>query len=141
MEVVVVGSQLIREWVYSTLKTDPTLSGLVSGRVFLQGSVLSAQQAKPYLVYHFGNQTDEGMYDEDNFQPSRQFLQVFMHVDQGDYGPVDDIADAVKAALLSVAGRPPMLVGMQYLETSQDLQDNLLQTFFRYARFQIAQAK
>lgn len=135
------GSQLIREWVYNTLKTDTALTDLVGGRVLLQGSVLSAQQTKPYLVYHFGNQTDEGMYDEDNFQPSRQFLQIFMHVDQGDYGPIDDIADAVKVALKSTTNRPPYLIYIQYLETSQDLQDNILQTFFRYARFQIAQAK
>lgn len=89
------------------------------------------------MVHHFGNNTDEGMYDEDNFKPSRQFLQVFIHCLQGDYGPIDEIIPLVKAALASREGRPANLVSVQYLETSQDLQDDQLQTYFRYMRFQL----
>lgn len=126
-----------RAWVHSRLSTDVDLSTVVGNRVIQQGAVLSAQAVKPYLVHHFGNNTDEGMSDEDNFQPNRQFLQIFIHCDQGDYGPIDEIMPLVKRALMDRAGRPPSLVGVQYLETSQDLQDDQLQTYFRYMRFQL----
>jgi hypothetical protein len=106
-----------------------------------QGAVLSAQTIKPYLVHHFGNNTDEGMYDEDDRRPNRQFLQVYVHSAQGDFGPVDDLIPLVKDALTSLEGRPDNLIHVQYLETSQDLQDDLLQTYFRYIRFQLILAR
>lgn len=127
-----------RAWVHQTLSSFGPLSAVVADRVFQQGSILTAQKPKPYLVHHFGNATDEGMADEDNFRPNRQFLQIFIHVDQGDFGPIDDLAPLVKAALSQLAGRPAQLIAVQYLESSQDLQDDLLQTYFRYLRFQLA---
>lgn len=126
-----------RAWVHSTLKNDPGLTEIIGGRVTQQGAVLSSQATKPYLVHHFGNNTDEGFYDEDSFKPNRQYLQVFIHCEQGDYGPIDDIIPLVKVALSTLAGRPASLIHVSYLETSQDLQDDLLQTYFRYMRFQI----
>ena len=131
----------IRTWVHQALSTDDALVGMVGDRVFQQGSMLTAQQLKPFLVHHFGNSTDEGMYDEDNFRPSRQFLQIYIHVDQGDYGPVDDLMPLVKSALSKIAGKPTDLISVRYLETSQDLQDDLLQTYFRYMRFQLILAR
>lgn len=134
-------SSPVRTWVHTRLSTDAGLVAVTAGRAYQQGSILSAQVTKPYVVHHFGNNTDEGMYDEDNFQPNRQFLQVYLHCDQGDYGPVDDLMPLVKAALLSHAGRPTNLIHVQYLETSQDLQDDLLQTYFRYMRFQLIHSR
>lgn len=131
----------VRSWVHTRLSADTSLTAVVGGRVQQQGAVLTAQTVKPYLVHHFGNNTDEGMYDEDSFQPNRQFLQVFIHVPQGDYGPIDDICPLVKVALSSLASRPASLIHVQYLETSQDLQDDLLQTYFRYMRFQLIQSR
>ena len=127
----------VRAWVDYTLLNSAYTQPLTADRVFQQGSILTAQHVKPYLVHHFGNRTDEGMSDEDNFRPSRQFLQIYMHVDQGDYGPIDEIQEQVRLALSTLSGRPAQLAGVQYLETSQDLQDDLLQTFFRYMRFQL----
>lgn len=131
-------SSPVRTWVHTrltSLSPDPVKE------VWQQGAVLSAQVPRPYLVHHFGNNTDEGMYDEDSFKPNRQFLQVFLHCDQGDYGPLDDLLPQVKTALMSLAGRPSDLIHVQYLETSQDLQDDLLQTYFRYMRFQLILAR
>lgn len=136
-----VASSPIRTWVHHQLTTFAGLSAITGARVWQQGAVLTAQESKPYLVHHFGNNTDEGMYDEDSFQPNRQFLQVFIHTNQGDYGPIDDIIPYVKQALLALAGRPLDLIGVQYLETSQDLQDDALQTYFRYMRFQLILAR
>lgn len=127
----------VRAWVQHRLATDPGLLPVVAGRVMQQGAIISAQATKPYLVHHFGNATDERMADEDNFRPNRQFVQIYIHVPQGDYGAVDDLAVLVKTALLSKAGAPPELVAVQYLESSQDLQDDILQTYFRYLRYQL----
>jgi hypothetical protein len=127
----------VRAWVHSTLRDDPNLLPVIGGRVNQQGAVITAQNVKPYLVHHFGNDTDEGYYDEDSFKPHRQFLQVFIHTDQGDYGPIDEIVPLVKRALISGSNKPSSLIAVTYLETSQDLQDDLLQTYFRYTRFQL----
>jgi hypothetical protein len=130
-----------RTWLYNTLISNPALSAVIADRVLQQGSVLSAQRVKPYLVLHFGNNTDEGMADEDNFRPNRQFVQIYIHVEQGDYAPIDDIMDLVDTALTNRLGRPDNIVHIQYLETSQDLQDDLLQTYFRYMRYQLANSR
>lgn len=134
-------SSLTRAFVHTQLSTDASLSAIIGGRVLQQGSIITAQTVKPYLVHHLGNATDEGMADEDNFQPKRQFLQVFIHVAQGDYGPIDDLEPLVRAAMMQRTGRPAELVAVQYLETSQDLQDNTLQSYFRYLRFQLMQTR
>lgn len=134
-------SSPVRTWIHGQLTNYPSLAAIVNGNVWQQGAILTAQTAKPYLVHHFGNNTDEGMYDEDNCQPSRQFLQIYIHADQGDYGPIDDVIPLVKAALTSRTGRPADLIHVQYLETSQDLQDDLLQSYFRYIRFQLILAR
>lgn len=134
-------SSPVRTWVHTRLSTNGPLTAVIGGRVWQQGGVLTAQTQKPYLVHHFGNNTDEGMYDEDDRKPNRQFLQIFVHGEQGDYGPVDDIIPLVKAALMDLAGKPADLNQVVYLETSQDLQDDLLQTYFRYIRFQLILAR
>lgn len=131
----------VRAYLYNLLKTDTGLNAVIAGRVYQQGAVLTAQQAKPYIVFHFGHQTDEGMFDESGMQPNRQYVEIYLHTNQGDYGPLDDLVDLVKTAMTSRVGRPANLIHMQYLETSQDLQDTLLQTYFRYMRYQLIQSK
>jgi hypothetical protein len=112
---------------------------VTGGRSYQQGSVLSGQVQKPYVVHHFGNNTDEGLCEEDDaVLPNRQFLTIYLHTAQGDYGPLDDMMPLVKGALFSLADRPSSLIQLRYLETSQDMQDDLLQTYFRYMRFQLA---
>jgi hypothetical protein len=104
--------------------------------------LITAQQAKPYLVFHFGHHTDEGIASEDSrYAPSRQNLEIYIHVAQGDFGPVDDLTSLVSAAMQSRVGAPSNFIHAQYLETSQDLQDSLLQTYSRYMRYQLIQAR
>lgn len=131
----------VRQWVHTRLTTEPGLVAVIGDRVWQQGAILTAQTAKPYLVHHFGNNTDEWGSEDEDYKPNRQFLQIFIHCDQGDFGLVDDIIPLVKAALLNREGRPDNVIHVQYLETSQDLQDDLLQTYFRYMRFQLILAR
>lgn len=129
-----------RTFVYSMLTTHAPLTALVGNRVYQQNSLLSAQTTKPYLVYTFGNNTDEGMGDPDSFRPGRQFGQVYIHDEPGDYSRIDDIVVALKNAFLAT---PPSgnVCGIQYLETSRDLDDSTLESIMRYVRFQLATAR
>lgn len=128
-----------RQFVYSRLQ-DPAILAFVGDRTFLQGSLLSAQIAKPFVVYTMGNNTDEGMSDPDTFMPSRQFFQVYVHDELGDYARLDDLIQVVKEVFLG----PPYAIGVcgvQYLETSRDLTDDALKTSMRYVRFQLATSR
>lgn len=129
-----------RAFVYDTLSTFPGLAPLVQDRIFQQGSVLTAQTVKPYLVFTMGNNTDEGYSDLDSFRPARQFFQVFIHDEVGDYARIDEIVKQLKQAFLAapVSGD---VCGVQYLETSADHDDPTLASIMRYVRFQLAVAR
>ena len=129
-----------RQFVYNVMTGYAPLTALVGTRVMQQGSLLSAQTVKPYLVYRMGNNTDEGMADPDSKRPGRQFFQVYIHDEVGDYTRIDDIVKHLKDAFL--AAQPSGDVcGIQYLETSGDLDDPTLESIMRYARFQLATAR
>lgn len=127
----------LRIHIQNALSNYAPLTALIGDRVFSQGALLTAQITKPYVVHTMGNNTDEGMYDRDSFRPNRQFFQVYVHGDKGDYLMIDDVVPLVKEALIDtpVSGS---VIEVRYLETSQDLEDNILQTYMKYVRFQAA---
>lgn len=128
-----------RQFIYDTLQVS-SVADKVGDRVFQQGSMLTGQNFKPFLIYTVGNNTDEGMSDPDTYQPSRQFFQVYIHDDVGDYAQIDDLVNIIRDAFLT-ASLPLNVSGIQYLETSRDLDDPTLQTIMRYMRFQLAMAR
>lgn len=129
-----------REFIHGVLANTPGISSVVGERIFQQGSLLSAQTVKPYIVYTMGNNTDEGMADLDSFRPSRQFFQVYYHDLVGDYSRIDLLVQATKQAFLAAATTDDVC-GVQYLETSRDLDDPTLESIMRYSRFQLALAR
>lgn len=128
-----------RQFIFDTLQTTP-VANIVGDRVYQQGSLAEAPRFKPFLIYTMGNITDEGMSDPDAFQPSRQFFQVYIHDEVGDYSKIDDLVKIIRDVFLT-AGLPDDVSGLQYLETSRDLDDPTLQTIMRYMRFQLAKAR
>lgn len=128
-----------RKFVYDLLN-QPGLQSFVQDRVFQQGSLLTAQTLKPFLVYSMGNNTDEEMSDPDNFSPCRQFFTVWVHDDEGSYDLIDDIVNEIKRTFLT-APTSGSVCGVQYLETSADHDDPTLQSVMRYVRFQLAQSR
>lgn len=129
-----------RAFVYGVMTESALLTSSVGDRIFQQGSLLSAQTVKPYIVYNMGNNTDEGMSDPDSFSPSRQYFQVYLYDEVGDYSRIDDLIAELKRAML--AAQPTGDVcGVQYLETSRDLDDPTLEAIMRYVRFQLAIAR
>lgn len=129
-----------REFIYGTMANSPVINTLVGERIFQQGSLLTAQIEKPYLVYTVGNNTDEGMSDPDSFQPARQFFQVYVHDEVGDYSRIDNIVMNLKLAFLT-ATLTDDVCGVQYLEASRDLDDPTTESIMRYVRFQLAMAR
>lgn len=123
-----------RSWLYNTLLNDGPLSAVVADRVIQGGGLRDANVTVPFIVYHLGNDTDENLA-ESGPAPHRQFFQVYVHDDSGDYTRIDNIGYLVKNALRNGTDRGDILT-IRYLETSQDLSDETLNTIFRYLRFQ-----
>ena len=123
-----------RSFLNQLLRNDPTLAGLVSNRVFQGGAMTTANTPKPFVVYHIGNNTSEGLSDE--HPASRLFFQVYIHDQPGDYVRIDDIGDQVKALLVGKGSPADHIITTRFLERSQDLDDQTLGTIFQYLRFQ-----
>jgi hypothetical protein len=128
-----------RQFIWDVLNTE-SVTNLVGDRIFPQGSLLTGQIQKPFLVYTVGNNTDEGMADPDSFQPSRQFFQVYIYDEVGDYTRIDSIIKVLKNAFLT-SPTSGDVCGIQYLETSRDMDDSTLESIMRYMRFQLAMAR
>lgn len=125
-----------RTWLYSQL-----VNGVpsVNGRVFAKKSMTSSIEEHPYLVYKLGNSTDEGL--SETVQADRQFIQIYVHdyFDEktADYILIDSVLAEIRAALHLASSAEDGVIAVQYLETSQDLNDETLNTVMRYIRFQL----
>ena len=60
--------------------------------------------------------------------------------DSADYMLIDKVLAEVKAALVGQQSGDDLVWNIEWLETSQDLNDDTLNTVFRYARFQMVKA-
>lgn len=123
------------------LTTNGPLVAFCNGRVYAAGGLRDADLTTPYIVYHIGNATDEQMADDEqlveiNRSPRRQFFQIYIQDQPADYSLVDQGVGLVKAAIRGVGSPTDNIITTRYLETSQDLNDDVLGTIFRYVRFQ-----
>lgn len=130
-----------RTWLYRKLTAaeHDELRALVGDRVFAKKSMTSSVEAHPYIVFKLGNATDEALAETVDVQ--RQFIQIFVHdyTDEtvGDYQKIDDIIAELKTILQNCSSAPDRVISVQYLETSQDLNDETLSTVMKYVRFQL----
>lgn len=133
-----------RTWLYNQMATNTALVSLVGGlenpRIFAKKSMTSSVEDHPYIVYKLGyNASEQLSEDPDVPDPERQFVQIFIHDfhdrETGDYGKIDEVITALKHALAKKDG--PGIYFVRYLETSQDLNDDTLNTLMKYVRFQI----
>lgn len=130
-----------RHFIYSRLIL-PEVADLVGGptdpRIFAKKTMTSSIERHPYIVYKLGNDTAEELSEERDL--TRQFFQVWVHDyfdgDTADYDRIDTIITAVKGVFKNAGGVPGVWT-TRFLETSQDLNDDTLNTIFRYARFQL----
>ena len=129
----------LRTWLYGKL-TDPAdteLQALIGTRVFAKKSMRSSVEEHPYLIYKMGNDTTLDFSEE--FAPHTQFFHIFVEdyadVETADYMKIDSIIRLLKSRLDQAVAPSEGVIRINYLETSQDLDDNTLQTVFKYIRF------
>lgn len=124
-----------RTWLYGKLTSTPG----VGGRVFAKKTMTSSIEQHPYMVYKFGNNTNEELAE--TVDTSRQFVQVYIHdfadKEVGDYTKIDQIIKSLKANLVNQSSAEDGVLTVIYLETSQDLNDDTLNTVMKYVRLQL----
>lgn len=132
-----------RRFVYNTLSNYEPLTDLIgeaTPRIFAKKTMTSSVEEHPYIVYKLGN---ESVIDlaEDHQQFSTQFLQIWVHdfsaQDVADYALIDTIISKIKDAFKLQRNPEDGVWAIRFLETSQDLDDDTLNTVFRYVRFSI----
>lgn len=118
------------------LTQDFDLNNMFAGRVFQGESLQNSTQVKPFLVYRLGNDTSEQLSEED-VHPHRQFFLVYVHDVPYDYQKVDEGCSLVIRAFRGWTSAADNIMQVRYLETSRDLYDSVLDTVYRYVRFQL----
>lgn len=136
----------VRTWVYSRLVGRQQLVDMIGGnnpRVFAKKSMTSNREDHPFIVYKLGFSANENLAEElpDGKIVQRQFIQVWVHdysdTEVADYGLIDAVIKQVRLALHNQSSSEDGVIICQYLETSQDLNDETLKTVMKYARFEI----
>lgn len=125
----------MRQFIYDALRLDSGIEAIVEDRIFQGESMDAAELKRPFLVYRVGNETNE-LFSEDAQMPHRVFFQVYIHDNPSDYMRIDDLANLVRAALVGGPYPDYKILRVNYLETSRDLDDDVMRTIVRYVRFQ-----
>jgi len=124
-----------RTWLYGKIASTPG----VDQRVFAKKTMTSSIEQHPFMVYKFGNNTNEELAED--VDASRQFVQIYIHdyadKETGDYTKIDEIIRWLKQNLRNQSSAEDGVLTTIYLETSQDLDDDTLNTVMKYVRFQL----
>jgi len=128
-----------RHFIYGQLSSPGITSLLAHGinSIYAKKTMTSAVEDHVYLVYKLGNDTAEELSEDTSI--TRQFFQVFVHDyfdgETADYDKIDDVITMIKRVFKNANGSG--IWTTRFLEASQDLDDDTLNTVFRYARFQL----
>lgn len=134
-----------RVWLYEGL-TSAGLASLLGGanpRVFAKKTMTSNQEDHPFAVYKLGFSANEDIAEvmPDGRDVYRQFVQIWVHdyhdTDTGDYMLIDEILKLIKQTFHGQSSAAHGVISCKYIETSQDLNDETLNTLVKYARLQL----
>jgi len=131
-----------RSFVYGTL-CESEVANLVGGtdnpRIFAKKTMTSSIEDHPYIVYKLGNETPEMLNEE--LEVTRQFFQVWVHdyhdSDIADYERIDEVIEAIRKAFWIKGSKEEAVWITIWEETSQDFNDETLNTIFKYVRFRM----
>lgn len=138
----------MRAWLYDLLTQHPPLQAAVEAtpsemldRVMPRRSEETINLPKPWLMYGLGNATSEDLSDSTAKDPQdknaeRQFFQIWIHDEGGDFNKIDDIARIVIALVTGAESPEDGVLTVRYLETSAEFSNETYNTNFRYIRFQ-----
>ncbi len=133
-----------RVWLYEQLTEFPGLVTIWGDRVFAKKSMTSNREEHPFGVYKLGYAANEDIAEEmpEDKDVYRQFAQVFIHdysdEKTGDYMRIDDIIYQLKLAVHGKGSAEHGVINCKVIEVSQDLNDETLNTVFKYVRLQLA---
>ena len=130
-----------RTFIYRTLVNNPGVTSLVGGaanpRVFAKKTMTSAVEEMPFIVYKLGVESNLDIAEDERLV--RQYLQVWVHdvdsEDHADYMRIDEVLSAVKESLHLASSISDGVISSEFIETSQDFNDDTLNTLFKYSRF------
>jgi len=133
----------MRAWLYDLLVGSAELQvamGYSADRMSAQVMPRRSQETfnilKPFIVYGLGNNTNEDLAEDTDHEAHRQFFQIWIHDDGGDFGRIDDIIEVVKRLLTNASSPVDHVTQVRWLETSQEFNNETYNTLFRYVRFQ-----
>jgi hypothetical protein len=138
----------MRVWLYDTLVADTALRTLLGVEVAddaTMGLRIKPRQSEtrippdeeiPFIIYGLGNETNEGLAEANDHVAERQFFSIWIHDRGGDYTLIDSIVARVKVIFKEVSAPSYQVTMINYLETSQEFENQTYNTLFRYVRFQ-----
>jgi hypothetical protein len=138
---------MIRVWVYDTLKGSTplrTLLGYTALEMATQVMPRESQQVvpkKPFIIYGLGNNTNEGLSEDPGHKADRQFFQIWIHDEGGDFARIDSGVEIIKTLFQNAFHVPSMVSHTNWLETSQEFSNETYGSIFRYIRFQAIVSK
>lgn len=119
----------MRQLVFDLLSGDVQLNDAVNGDIY-QVNAYENVPPRPYIIFRLSTETPR-----QSFARSIN-LQVWIHDDEGDYSRIDDLLEQVKDILLAEEGTGD-LFAFEWIDSSEDLWDDVSNTIFRYGRFEI----
>lgn len=136
-------SSALRTFLYDRLYTCQPLQTLwgvdeqgLKSRVYPRRSQFVVPQTKPFLIYGLQTLSNEALAEDQDHRAERQFFQVWIHDEDGDYSVIDDTIPVIIKCLVNATHPPANVSGVNYLETSQEFNNETYGTAFRYIRFQ-----
>lgn len=131
-----------RSFVYKTMVGSPAILEYVdevNPRIFAKKTMTSSVENTPYIVYKLGNETPELQTEE--FEASGQYFQIWVHDfsdrDVADYTRIDEVIATLREIFWLKNSKEEEVWITNWVETSQDLDDDTLKTIFKYVRFQM----
>lgn len=134
---------LLRQFIYQRMTGSDDLKtwlGVgeeesISDRIMPRASQTTITGPRPFIIYGLGNITNE-FQSEDGVRAYRQFLQIWLHDEGGDYSRIDNGLEVVKTLFVNAQSADCDLTTINWLETSQEFTSEQYNTIFRYHRFQ-----
>ena len=131
-----------RTFIYGKLLQLPSindLGGLDDPRIFAKKTMTSADEQHPFLVYKLG--VDANLDVSEELRMTRQYFQVWCHdtnqYDNSDYMRIDKILKEIKDIFHNAGSKIDKIITTEFIETSQDFNDDTLNTIFKYSRFNL----
>lgn len=138
----------MRAFIYDTLVASTELQTLfnftaeqMQDQVMPRRTRDNINLPKPFIIFGLGNQTNEDLAEDSDHIANRQFFQVWIHDEGGDYGLIDEAVEAVKRALVNASSPSDNVTTIVWLETSAEFNNETYNTLFRYIRFQAILSK